>query len=343
MDYKTLHGSVSRAVSSRSIVGSGDTSQVSGLRSTLPEGAFETIDEVEGLLAGVANNAPADLAAPAFEALTSGGKRLRPLLLVLSARMGEPGRENLLGAATVIEVLHTASLIHDDIVDRAESRRGAPTTVASYGREIAAATGDYLFAEAFSELARIGDPRLIRAFAEASVGLAAGELEQYRANGATVDVEAYLEHIRKKTAGLFKAACVAGGTLGGLSLVQIDALASYGQALGIAFQMSDDIMDLVGKPGLMGKGIGTDLVEGTVTLPVIFALSEGDEATIRRVLADPSPAPELLAAGIEAVARTEEWARGEIDAALEDIGLLPDSQEREFLESMASEVVGRDA
>ena len=304
---------------------------------------------MEGLLARVAARAPATLVEPALEALTSGGKRLRPLLLVLSARMGEPGRENLLGAATTIEVLHTASLIHDDIVDRAVSRRGAPTTVAGYGREIAAATGDYLFAEAFAELARIGDPRLVRAFAEASVGLAAGELEQYRANGATVEVEAHLEHIRKKTAGLFKAACVAGGTLGGLSLVQIDALASYGQALGIAFQMSDDIMDIVGKPGLMGKGIGTDLVEGTVTLPVIFALREGDAETIRRVLADPSPTPELLEAGIdavlatEAVAKTEEWARGEIDAALEDIGLLPDSPEREFLESVASEVVGRDA
>jgi len=141
---------------------------------------------------------------------------------------------------------------------------------------------------------------------------------------------------------------VAGGTLGGLSLVQIDALASYGQALGIAFQMSDDIMDLVGKPGLMGKGIGTDLIEGTVTLPVIFALDEGDAVKIRRVLADPSPTPELIEAGIEAVlatdavARTEEWARGEIDAALEDLDLLPVSPEREFLESVASEVVGRD-
>src|ERR671920_2260313 len=349
MDYKTLHGSASRAASSRSIVGSGDTSQASSLRSALPEGAFETIDEVEGLLAGVAANAPADLAAPALEALTSGGTRLRPLLLVLSARMGEPGSEDLFGAATAIEVLHTATLIHDDIVDRAESRRGAPTTIARYGREIAAATGDYLFAEAFSELARIGDPRLIRAFAEASVGLAAGELGQYRANGATVDVEAYLEHIRKKTAGLFQAACVAGGTLGGLSLVQIDGLASYGQALGIAFQMSDDIMDLVGKPGLMGKGIGTDLAEGTVTLPVIFALREGDAVTIRRALGAPHPSPELLEAGIEAVlatdavAKTEAWARGEVESALEGLELLPDCPERGFLEVVASEVVGRDA
>src|SRR5829696_7055727 len=238
MDYKTLHGSASQAASSRSIVGSGRTTQASRLHPALPEGSFEIIDEVEALLVGVAGSAPADLVEPALGALTSGGKRLRPLLLVLSAHMGEPGQENLLGAATAIEVLHTATLIHDDIVDRAKSRRGVPTTVAAYGCELAAATGDYLFAEAFSELARIGDPRLIRAFAEASVGLAVGELEQYRgANGATVDVEAYLEHIRKKTAGLFKAACVAGGTLGGLSLVQIDALASYGQALGIAFQM----------------------------------------------------------------------------------------------------------
>jgi len=279
----------------------------------------------------------------------SGGKRLRPLLLVLAARMGDPGRDDLLRAATAIEVLHTATLIHDDIVDGAETRRGVPTAVERYGREIAAAAGDYLFAETFSELAGVGDARLIRAFAEASVGLAVGELEQYRANGANVEVEAYLEHIRKKTAGLFRVACVAGGTLGGLSLAQIDALATYGQALGVAFQMSDDIMDLVGKPGLMGKGIGTDLAEGTVTLPVIFALREGDAGTIRRVLTDPSPAPELLEAGIEAVlatdavARTEEWARGEIEGALRDLDLLPDCPERDFLESVAAEVVGRDA
>jgi geranylgeranyl pyrophosphate synthase len=313
------------------------------------DGAFEVVDEVEARLAGVAEGAPPHLVGPALVALTSGGKRLRPLLLVLSAHMGEPEREDLIQAATAIEVLHTATLVHDDIVDGAQSRRGMPTTVAGYGREIAAATGDFLFAEAFFRLAGIGDPRLVRAFAVASVGLASGELEQYRANGANVEVEAYLEHIRKKTAGLFQVACVAGATLGGLSIVQIDALASYGQALGIAFQMSDDIMDLVGKPGLMGKGIGTDLVEGTVTLPVIFALEEGDATTIRRVLADPSPPPESLEAGIEAVlatgavARTEAWARGEIEAALRDLALLPDCPEREFLESVASVGVGRDA
>jgi geranylgeranyl pyrophosphate synthase len=181
------------------------------------------------------------------------------------------------------------------------------------------------------------------------MGLAAGELEQFRSARGPVEVEVYLEHIRMKTAGLFKAACVAGGTLGGLSIKQVDALATYGQALGLAFQMSDDVMDLVGKPGLMGKGVGADLAEGTVTLPVIFALKEGDAAVIRRVLQTPSPPPEILEAGIEAVlatdaiTKTEAWALGEIEAAIEGLSLLPDGPERAILEAIASEVVGRDA
>ena len=322
------------------------------LRAVLPDGASEALARVEDLLVEIAGCAPEELVEPALEALTAGGKRLRPILLVLSAGMGEPEQSGLLTAATAVEVLHTATLIHDDVVDKAESRRGKPTTVASYGRETAVATGDYLFAETFYGLAQVGDPRLVRAFAEAAMGLAAGELEQFRASRGPVEVEAYLEHIRMKTAGLFRAACVAGGTLGGLSLRQIDALATYGQALGLAFQMSDDVMDLVGKPGLMGKGVGTDLAEGTVTLPVIFALKEGDEVTagaIRRVLEVPNPAPDLLEAGIEAVLatdainKTEVWALGEVEAAIEGLGLLPDGAERAILEAIASEVVGRDA
>jgi geranylgeranyl pyrophosphate synthase len=263
--------------------------------------------------------------------------------------MGEPEAGALVRAAAAIEVLHTATLIHDDVVDGAETRRGVPTAVAAHGREVAVATGDYLFAESFWALAEIGDPRLVRAFSEASMGLARGELDQYRSSRGPVGVEEYMEHIKLKTAGLFKAACVAGGSIGGLSIKQIDALATYGQALGLAFQMSDDVMDLVGKPGLMGKGIGADLAEGTVTLPVIFAIREGDAGTIKRVLATPEPSAELLEAGIEAVLatdairKTEEWAAGEVEAAIKGLGLLPDTAERVILEAIASEVVGRDA
>ncbi|MGH3146701.1 MAG: polyprenyl synthetase family protein, partial [Rubrobacter sp.] len=295
------------------------------MRHALPDEAQEDLARVEEGLVDLAGRAPEGLVEPALEALTAGGKRLRPVLLILSAWMGEPDRDDLLTASVAVEALHTATLIHDDVVDKAESRRGQPTTVASYGREAAVATGDYLYAESFLGLAQIGDPRLVRTFSEAAMGLAAGELEQFRSSRGPVDVEAYLEHIRQKTAGLFRAACVAGGTLGGLSLPQVDTLASYGQALGLAFQMSDDVMDLVGKPGLMGKGVGADLAEGTVTLPVIFAMREGDAATINKVLSTPSPSPELLEAGIEAVLatdairKTEAWALEEVEGAIEGL------------------------
>ena len=349
MDYKALHGMGSLAASSRSTSGRDLAERARNLRAALPEDASEAVTRVEESLAEVAARAPAGLMAPALEALTAGGKRLRPILLILSAQMGEPDSDALLTASTAIEVLHTATLIHDDVVDKAQSRRGRPTAVAAYGREFAVATGDYLFAEAFLGLAQIGDPRLVRAFSEAAMGLAAGELEQFRSSRGPVKVEAYMEHIRMKTAGLFRAACVAGGTVGGLSLKQIDALATYGQALGLAFQMSDDVMDFVGKPGLMGKGVGADLAEGTVTLPVIFAIKEGDAAVIRRALETSQPEPELLEAGIEAVLatdaieKTEAWALGEVEAAIEGLGLLPDGAERTILEAIASEVVGRDA
>ena len=339
----------SLAASSHSTSGQNLAESARNLRAALPDAASETVSETEGMLVEVAYGAPEGLVAPALEALTAGGKRLRPILLALSAHLGEPDPEALLTASTAIEILHTATLIHDDVVDKAENRRGRPTTVARYGREIALGTGDYLFAESFHGLAEIGDPRLVRAFAEAAMGLAAGELEQFRSSRGPVEVEAYLEHIRMKTAGLFRAACVAGGTLGGLSLKQIDSLATYGQALGLAFQMSDDVMDLVGKPGLMGKGVGTDLAEGTVTLPVIFAIKEGDAGTIRRVLETPNPAPELLEAGIEAVLatdainQTEAWALSKVEAAIEGLALLPNGAERAILEAIASEVVGRDA
>ena len=344
-----MHGSPSLAASSRSTSGRNLAESARNLRAALPDEASEAVAGVEERLIEVAYGALGELVAPALEALTAGGKRLRPILLVLSARMGEPEDGALLTASTAIEVLHTATLIHDDVVDKAGSRRGRPTTAAAHGREVAVATGDYLFAEAFYGLAEIGDPRLVRAFSEAAMGLAAGELEQFRSARGPVEVEAYLEHIRMKTAGLFKAACVAGGTLGGLSIKQVDALATYGQALGLAFQMSDDVMDLVGKPGLMGKGVGADLAEGTVTLPVIFALKEGDAAVIRRVLQTPSPSPEILEAGIEAVLatdairKTESWALGEVEAAIEGLELLPNGAERAILEAIASEVVGRDA
>lgn len=313
----------------------------------MPAGVVGGIEEVEERLAGVAKRAPSELIAPSLDALTSGGKRLRPMLLILSGGMGEPDRGALLEAATAVEVLHTATLVHDDIVDRAESRRGRATIVATYGREVALAVGDYLFSEAFSLLARIGEPRIVRCFSKASRGLAAGELEQYRAAGIPVGVEEYMSHIRMKTAGLFEAACVSGGILGGLSLAQNNALVGYGQALGLAFQMSDDVMDVVGEPGVMGKGAGTDLAEGTVTLPIILALKNGNPEIIEQALTHPDPDRDMVEGAIraildtDAVERTEERADEEIRAAVEGIEVLPECRERRILEAIAGEMVGR--
>jgi geranylgeranyl pyrophosphate synthase len=184
MDYKTLHGGGSLAASSRSTPGQNLAESARNLRAALPDGPSEIVRGIEDMLVEVAGRAPEGLVEPALEALTAGGKRLRPILMALSAHLGEPDPGALLTASAVIEVLHTATLVHDDVVDKAESRRGRPTTVATYGREVAVATGDYLFAESFYGLAEIGDPRLVRAFAEAAMGLAAGELEQFRSSRA---------------------------------------------------------------------------------------------------------------------------------------------------------------
>src|ERR687890_2713927 len=198
MDYKTLHGGPSLAASSRFMSGRNLAESARNLRDALPDEALEAVAWVEERLVEVAYGAPGGLVAPAFDALTAGGKRLRPILLVLSARIGEPESGALLTASTAIEVLHTATLIHDDVVDKAGSRRGGPTTAAAHGREVAVATGDYLFAETVYGLAEIGDPRLVRAFSEAAMGLAAGGVGQVCSARGPREGEGDLEHIPMK-------------------------------------------------------------------------------------------------------------------------------------------------
>src|ERR687890_199434 len=198
MDYKTLHGSPSLAASSRSTSGRNLAESARNLRAALPDEASEAVAGVEERLIDVAYGALGELVAPALEALTAGGKRGRPIPLVLSARVGGPEDGALLTASTAIEVLHTATLIHDDVVDKAGSRRGRPTTAAAHGREVAVATGDYLFAGAFYGLAEIGDPRLVRAFSEAAMGLAAGGVGQVCSARGPREGEGDLEHIPMK-------------------------------------------------------------------------------------------------------------------------------------------------
>jgi geranylgeranyl pyrophosphate synthase len=205
----------------------------------------------------------------AGETIAAGGKRLRPLLVCLTAGVPAPETEALVRAAVAVELVHAATLVHDDVLDKSLLRRGRPTVVAAAGRRIATATGDLLFSRAFAELARAGAPESVRVLSRASSELAAGELMQ-RADSWNTEVtaERYLERCRLKTAVLFRAACELGALVGG---GDVSALAEFGERIGLAFQILDDVLDVSGPPDRTGKPQGADLLDGTVTLPLIVA------------------------------------------------------------------------
>ncbi len=209
------------------------------------------------------------LALHAGETISAGGKRLRPLLVCLAAGVPLPDRASLLRAAVAVELVHAATLVHDDVLDRAATRRSRPTVVAAAGRQMATATGDLLFSRAFAELSLTGSMEAIRILAQACSGLAAGELMQRAdAYDADVGVDRYLERCRLKTAVLFRASCELGALVGAGDQ---HALGEFGERIGVAFQVLDDVLDISGPPERTGKPQGTDLLDGTVTLPVILA------------------------------------------------------------------------
>lgn len=234
---------------------------------------------IEHHLEQVSSQAGVPLAAHAAATIAAGGKRLRPLLVVLAAEAAggpQPTREGeaaLTRAAAAVELVHSATLVHDDVIDGAQLRRGAPTVAAAAGREAAVATGDLLFSRAFAELARNGDMRQLYALSDASSSLATGELLQREdAYAAEVPVQRYMLRCELKTAALFEAACRLGALLavkGSSTLAE--ALGAFARRVGLAFQLLDDVLDVSGPVEHTGKPRGTDLLDGTVTLPLILA------------------------------------------------------------------------
>jgi geranylgeranyl pyrophosphate synthase len=227
----------------------------------------DLLERVELRLAEAAGGHGALLAEHAGSTIAAGGKRLRPLLVFLAAD-GEEG-EGLVRAATAVELVHSATLVHDDVLDAAALRRGVPTVVATAGRGAATATGDLLFARAFAELAGNGRADEIRVLSAASSALAEGELLQ-RADAwnPAVSLERYLRRCELKTARLFEAACRLGALEANGSPAQLGA---FGRRIGLAFQLLDDVLDVSGPASRTGKQRGTDLLDGTVTLPFILA------------------------------------------------------------------------
>jgi geranylgeranyl pyrophosphate synthase len=276
------------------------------------------------------------LAADAAATLEAGGKRLRPMLVLLCA--GPEGGEEAVRAAAAIELVHMATLVHDDVLDDAPLRRGLPTVAATSGRERAVATGDLLFSRAFALLAGNGDARSVALLADASVALARGELAQRRdAFDLGVGEERYLDRCRLKTARLFECACLLGA--------DEEQLREFGGRIGLAFQLLDDVLDVSGPPERTGKARGTDLLDGTVTLPLIEAAAIDPGIREIDLHALDAASAEALCDRIEATGTLERVrARalqmvGEAKAALERSPFDP--EQRQLLALVADGVVQR--
>lgn len=252
-----------------------------------------------------------ELVQPATDTLAAGGKRVRPLLVFCSApsaALADPARrEVLLSAAAAVELVHMATLVHDDLLDGATLRRGRPTVARALGADRAVATGDYLFARAFAELTRTGLPDAVRELAGAARDLSQGEMDQQRAAfDLGLPESAYLSRCRGKTAALFSVACKLGAQVGGAGTDAQERLAAFGENVGMAFQIFDDILDLAGAPAATGKRRGTDLRDGTVTLPMILALRH-----------EPGLRPVLEAA----------WSGGDLEELCDRLAVHPGAEE----------------
>jgi geranylgeranyl pyrophosphate synthase len=299
--------------------------------------------DLEARLAEVANSHGSTLGEHAGATIAAGGKRLRPLLVFVAAGPDSAGRGAALRAAVAVELVHSATLVHDDVLDAAVLRRGRPTVVASAGRSIATATGDLLFSRAFAELAGGGAVEPVRVLSDASSALVQGELLQ-REDAWRLETtrERYLRRCDLKTARLFRAACELGALAGG---GDVALLGEFGERIGLAFQLLDDILDVSGPAERTGKHRGTDLLDGTVTLPLILA-RERDPELARldlRAVRTPEQAENvcdaIAATGALDAARQEALAM--VAEAKADLPALPEPSQQAALELVADGVVDR--
>lgn len=279
--------------------------------------------------------------------LNSGGKRLRAALTLLSGQLGHNYElERVLHAATAVELIHVASLVHDDLVDEAERRRGVVSVHTRWDQGVALMVGDYFFALASWEMALVPDTRIITYFSQAVMTICEGELAPVMcATPIETALEQYYYKIGCKTAALFMAACKSGMASSGGTDEQIEALGRFGYDLGMAFQIVDDILDFTGDENLLGKPAGSDLRNGVITLPLIYAVAASRDNTLETVL-DAQDEELIVWAVAEVqrlgVARAYEEARLLIDRALANLDLFPDSPARQTLSDIAAFVIERD-
>jgi octaprenyl-diphosphate synthase len=283
--------------------------------------------------------------------IDSGGKRLRPLLTLAAARMCGYAGDRHVRLAAAVEFIHTATLLHDDVVDASELRRGKLAANLVWGNKPSILVGDFLFSRAFQLMVETGKMDVLNILAGASAIIAEGEVMQLKSanNLATTEAD-YLRVIEAKTATLFSASAESGALLAGASPDEVAGLKAYGHNLGIAFQLVDDTLDYSGRAAQMGKSVGDDFREAKVTLPVILAYSRADdEARVfwkRTIETGPQHEVDLkrAIAYVEetgAIADTRDMARRYVDGARAALGVLPDSEIRTCLMQVADSSIGR--
>jgi geranylgeranyl pyrophosphate synthase len=278
------------------------------------------------------------------------GKLLRPTLVFLSARFGAArDAEVVLNLAQSLELVHTASLVHDDVVDRAALRRNIETVNAKWNDDVALIVGDYLFAKAYALAAVLPNPEVIAIVAQTVFALCDGELGEVTATRAFPNEEQYLERIELKTASLYAACCQGAALLADADPEHVAALGAFGTNLGLAFQITDDVLDLVGDEEDFGKTVGHDLLEGMPTLPMIYAVAERDGnggELAARILAPVKSGDDVrdLLGEIRRSGGPERARRRALafhDAALRALDGLPDHPERDALRDVADFVISR--
>jgi len=281
--------------------------------------------------------------------VASGGKRLRPAVLLLAAGAAgyRGGKARLHDLAAVLEFIHTATLLHDDVVDESHLRRGRNTANAAFGNAAAVLVGDFLYSRAFQMMVEVGDMRVMSVLAEATNTIAAGEVMQLMgSHDPEVDEARYLEVIRRKTAKLFEAAARLGGVVARSG--DEERLATYGMHVGTAFQLIDDVLDYSGDEATIGKSLGDDLAEGKPTLPLIRVLRTGtpeQAMVVRRAIVDGGRGDFAAVLGAIRACGALDYARAaaqrEVDVASEALASLPASEFKRSLLELASFSVTR--
>lgn len=282
----------------------------------------------------------------------SGGKRLRPLFLLLSAELANYREENRIVLASIIEAVHTASLLHDDVVDEAELRRGKPTSHMIWGNQIVILIGDFLYANALRLAVLQKNQRIMETLSEATTMMTEGEVIQlHRVADPGITEDEYYRIISAKTGALISAACRIGGILGGLSSAQEDGLARFGMKTGIVFQMVDDILDYMAEEKGLGKKLGKDLGEGKITLPLIYLLKMSDDKEregIKDIIKKRMPEEKdlnrvlYLLDKYNAIEESLRVSQRLVIEAKEELRVFPDSAGKGALLKMADFAVARD-